>query len=190
MPPAVTVPALALLLAVLADPGPTAPQSRALLPPRPSQACCFKLRCAHHSLRGHWHRLHSPRTGTGPRLSCVLCSQTRRPLPPQSRRLLRLFCLPCSHFALFKFLTALSHFSDEHWMRPRSESGPPACATLTLAAASTWAGQEQVHRRGGAAVCTLGSSSWSGQARNITRPKSEAMRVTRQLGLPPRYRRG
>jgi hypothetical protein len=29
----------------------------------------------------------------------------------------------------------------------------------------------------------------SGQVRCITRPKSEAMRVTRQLGLPPRNRR-
>ena len=28
----------------------------------------------------------------------------------------------------------------------------------------------------------------SGQVRYITRPKSETMRVTRQLGLPPRYR--
>ena len=27
-----------------------------------------------------------------------------------------------------------------------------------------------------------------GQVRYITRPKSETMRVTRQLGLPPRYR--
>jgi hypothetical protein len=33
-------------------------------------------------------------------------------------------------------------------------------------------------------------SQWSGQVRYITRPKSEAMRVTRQLGLlSPRYRR-
>ncbi len=43
---------------------------------------------------------------------------------------------------------------------------------------------------GGAEHCKLAGQVRSGQVRSIsTRPKSETMRVTRQLGLPPRYRR-
>ena len=42
--------------------------------------------------------------------------------------------------------------------------------------------------RGGNVEPRVAGQVRSGQVRYITRPKSETMRVTRQLGLPPRYR--